>query len=85
MGLEDACIFWLLAKQTAFYGIHDQFGNTVVDHFNRGLDITRYWAESDMCHEEKMSFVAVFKFSNFGDNRYIKNYLAKLCPEAFSC
>jgi hypothetical protein len=26
-----------------------------------------------------------FKFSNFGDNRYIKNYLAKLCPEAFSC
>ena len=84
MGLEDARIFWLLAKQAAFYGIHAEFGNTVVAHSTQGLDITRFWANADICHEEKMSFVAVFKFSNFGDNRHIKKYLAKLCPEAFS-
>ena len=39
MGLEDAQIFWLVAKQMAFFGIHDQFGDMVVDHYNWGLDI----------------------------------------------
>ena len=84
MGLEDAQIFWLLANQTASFGIHDHFGDTVVDHYNWGIDITRYWAELNICHKEKLSYVAVFKFSNFGDNRYIKKFLVKLCPEAFS-
>ena len=74
MGLEDVRIFWILAKQTTFVvRFHGHFGNTVVDHYNRGLYITRYWAELNICHDEKLSYVAVFKFSNFGDNWYIKN------------
>ena len=71
-------------KETAFFVIHDHFRDTVVDHYNQGLNITRYWAELNICHEEKLSNGALFKFSNFEDNRYIKKFLVKLFPEEFS-
>ena len=71
LGLEDARILWLLAKQAAFFGLHYQFGDMVLDHYNQGLDITRYWAKLNITYEGKLSYLSAFKFSNFGDNRYI--------------
>ena len=83
LNFYDTRIFFLTCSRVAFYGIHEWFGAVVMGHFNRGVDITRFWTIPQVSDQELASYVEIFKFSTFGQNKHILSFLRNLCPDAF--
>ena len=53
----DTKLFFLICGRVAYYGIHEWFGAVVIDHFNRWVDITRFWTIPKVSDQELASYV----------------------------